>query len=85
MCVVDRRSHRATYAPGTNYACVQAELKSRVATGPAEDEPLQLCEDEQEGVSVVEGTLGAEAHLRITMKRVWHVEVDILFADLLLA
>ena len=70
MCIVDRCSHCAAYAPGTNYACVQAELKSRVATGPAEDELSQLCEDEHEGVSVVEGTPGAEAHLRIMMKRV---------------
>jgi hypothetical protein len=87
MCVVDRRSHRATSAPGTNFARVQAELKSRVAAGPAEDEPSCLYEDEQEGVPVVEGTPGAEALLQMMMKRVWHVEVDkeSLFADLLLA
>lgn len=87
MCVVDRRSHRATYAPGTNFARVQAELKSHVAAGPAEDAPSRLCEDEQEGVPVVEGTPGAEALLQMMMKRVWHVEVDkeSLVADLLLA
>ena len=63
MCVVDRRSHHATYAAGTNYACVQVELKSRVAAEPAEDEPSRLCEDEQEGMPVVEGMPGAEALL----------------------
>jgi hypothetical protein len=62
-------------------------LKSHIAAGPAEDEPSRLCEDEQEGVPVVEGTPGAEALLQIMMKWVWHVEVDkeSLFADLLLA
>ena len=87
MCVVDRRSHCATYAPGTNYAPVQADLMSRVAAGPAQDESSRLCEDEQGGVPVVEGTPGPEGLLQIMMKRVWHVEVDeeSLFADLFLA
>ena len=87
MCVVDRRGHRATYAPGSNYARVQAELMSHVATGTAEDESSRLCEDEQGGVPVVEGTPGPEGLLQIMMKRVWQVEVDkeSLSADLLLA
>ena len=35
MCVVDRRDDQGAYAPGVNRARVQAELKSRMAAGPA--------------------------------------------------
>jgi len=41
-----------------------------------EHEPSRQSEDEQEGISVVERTPGAEALLQLMMKRVWHVEVD---------
>jgi len=51
-----------------------------------EGEPSRPCEDEQEGVPVIESTPGPEALLQIMLKRIWHVEVDkeSLTADLLL-
>ncbi|KAI9510872.1 hypothetical protein F5148DRAFT_958401, partial [Russula earlei] len=85
--VVDRPDDQKPHAPGANRAHVDAELKERMVAGSAEtgdpgslesvvvpaveDEPSRPWEDEREGTPVVEGTPGAEALLRIMLKRIW--------------
>jgi hypothetical protein len=86
MLVVDRRDDASAYAPGANRAEVQKLLSEKLHTNddlwestsvPArvevEEKPAK--KEPEHGVWVVTHTPGAEALLRLLLKRVWNAEL----------
>ncbi|TEB37508.1 nucleoside hydrolase [Coprinellus micaceus] len=86
MLVVDRRDDASAYAPGANRAEVQKLLSEKLHTNddlwestsvPArvEVEEKSAKKEPEHGVWVVTHTPGAEALLRLLLKRVWNAEL----------